>query len=193
MITNIISYLEVNQPIATLLTGILAIGAVIISQIWLDYRQKRDHKHEIELKNIEVRLRKKEELIDSINIQVKDITKVEDIFDLWQSDFRANYIPAHMSQTLTDIDNRVNKIQVIIELYFEDYKPYINKIIHEAQTFHETCADHSMGARFGEEDFYELNFMEITEQCNSYAVSYMHLSSHLIKPELIEKYPLKGI
>ncbi|MGP1833503.1 hypothetical protein ACTTBA_10530 [Shewanella frigidimarina] len=191
MINELISYLELNQPIATILTGVLAIIAVILSQIWLDLRQKRDHTHQIELQNIEIILKKKEELIDNINYQIKDISKVEDIFDSWSSDFLTNYKPNEMSQVLRDIDNRVNKIHIIIQLYLEDYIPYINKISNEASDFLETCADHSMAARFGEKDFQKLNQIDIAEQCNSYTVSYMHLSAHIIEPELISKYPLK--
>ncbi|MCL1127487.1 hypothetical protein [Shewanella surugensis] len=191
MINDIILYLESNQPIATIVTGMLAIFAVLVSQISLYFLQKSDHNHQIGLKNIEITLKKKEELIDHINIQIKDITKVEDIFDLWESNFEANYMPSQMSQVLRDIDNRVNKIHIIIQLYFEEYIPYINKIRREAQEFHEICAAHFMAAKFGSEDYYKTDPMNIVEICNSYAVSYMHLSSHFIEPKLITKYPLK--
>lgn len=191
MFKELFTYLEANQPIATLSTGVLAIFAVILSQLWLDWRQKRDHKHEIALKDKELNLNKKEELIETISIQVLDITRVEDVFDSWFDNFSKNYTASEMSQLLMIIDNRVNKIHVLIKLYFPNYIPYINKIMDEAQGFHELCADFSMAAKFGSENFHKLEMIEIVEKCNEYAVTYMQLSSHVIEPGLVEKYPLK--
>jgi hypothetical protein len=192
LIKELFTYLEANQPIATLTTGILAIFAVILSQLWLDWRQKKSHKHEIKLMDQKLKLSKKEELIETINLQVKDITRVEDLFDSWFNDFEKNYYSAsNMSQILRDVDNRVNKIHIFIQLYFPIYTPYITKIINEAQGFHELCADYSMAAKFSPEDFLKLEMIEIIEKCNDYSVSYMHLSTHIIEPELIKKYPLK--
>ncbi|WP_235039524.1 hypothetical protein [Vreelandella profundi] len=191
MFKELFTYLEANQSIATLSTGILAIFAVILSQLWLDWRQKMAHKHEVALKDKELRLKKKEELIEAINIQVLDIARVEDVFDSWFNNFSKNYTASEMSQLLMSIDSRVNKVHILIQLYFPDYIPYINKIMGEAQEFFELCADFSMAAKFGSEDFHKLEMIEIVEKCNEYAVAYMQLSSHVIEPELVEKYSLK--
>ncbi|MEL0660645.1 hypothetical protein V6255_16035 [Psychromonas arctica] len=191
MFKELFTYLETNQPIATLSAGVLAIFAVILSQLWLDWRQKRAHKHEIAVKDKELNLKKKEELIETINIQVLDIARVEDVFDSWFNNFSKNYTASEMSQLLMSINNRVNKIHILIQLYFPDYIPYINKIMGEAQGFLELCTDFSMAAKFGSEDFHKLEMIEIFEKCNEYAVAYMHLSSNVIEPELVEKYPLK--
>lgn len=190
MITEIFKYIESHQPVATLLTGVLAIFAVILSQMWLDRRQRRDHEHEKNLKSREINLKKKEELIECINEQVKDITKVEDLFDSWCEDFQENYSASEMSQLLRDIDNRVNKIHILIQLYFGEYLKYIEKITGQAQGFLELCADHSMAARYGAYEFSQLDQIEIVEKCNEYAVAYMQLSSHLIDESLMKKYPL---
>lgn len=190
MIHEIFKYIESHQPIATLATGVLAIIAVILSQLWLDRRQRKDHAHEISLKEKEVRLNKKEELVECINEQIKDITRVEGLFDSWCKDFQNSYSASEMSQLLRDIDNRINKIHIIIQLYFEDYLKYIDKIIGQAQGFHELCADHSMAARNSDFEFSQMDQMEIVERCNEYAVAYMHLSSRLINKTLMKEYPL---
>ncbi|NMP81144.1 hypothetical protein HHE92_15250 [Pseudoalteromonas arctica] len=191
MFKELFTYLETNQPIATLITGVLAIFAVILSQLWLDWRQTRAHKHEVSLKDKELDLKKKEELIETINIQVLDIARVEDVFDSWFNNFSKNYTASEMSQLLMSINIRLDKIHILIQLYFPCYIPYINKIMGEAQGFLELCADFSMAAKFGSEGFHKLEMIEIIEKCNEYAVAYMHLSSHVIEPELIEKYQLK--
>jgi len=192
LFNSFISYLELNQPIATVLTGTLAVFAVVLSQIWLDLRQKRDHKHEVKLKGRELTLSKKEELIENINLQVKDITRVDDLFESWFQDFQKNYSSSEINQLLRDIDNRVNKIHIIIQLYFNTYEPYITKIINEAEDFHVLCADYSMAGKFGEEKFLELEPMELIRECSSYSVGYMQLSSHLINPEYVEKYKISS-
>ena len=46
------------------------------------------------------------------NLQVKDITRVDDLFESWFQDFQKNYSSSEISQLLRDIDNRVNKIHV---------------------------------------------------------------------------------
>ena len=185
MIVEFIKYIESNQPIATLITGALAIFAVVLRQLWLDLRQRREHRHEDALKGQEISLNKKEELIESINSQIRSIMGVEDTFESWQTNFKGNYPNSNINRQLVDIDNRVNKIHVIIQLYFVEYLPYIEKITANAQSFHELCADFSMAGKSGERDFLSLEHVEIVEKCNEYAVGYMQLSSHLIDPELI--------
>jgi len=191
LVKELITYLESHQPIATLFTGFLAVFAVILSQLWLDFRQRKSHKHEIKLKERELKLIKKEELIEIINLQIKEITRVEDLFNTWFKNFEKNYSAYDMKLLLRDVDNRINKVHILVQLYFPIYKPYINKIINKSDAFLESCADYSMAAEFGPADFLNLEQTEIFERCNEYSVAYMHLAAHLIEPELINKYPLK--
>jgi hypothetical protein len=176
---NFISYLEHNQPIATVVTGLFAICAVILSQFWFDIRQRKYYQHVYELKAKEAVLKKKEKLIEVISKQIKSISHVEGMFDSWQQDFVKNYSNSSINSLLLEIDTRVNKIQLLVELYFPDFLPYIAKI-HDAESFRSLCADFAMAGRFGEKEFQELDQIEMVEICNSYAVLYMQLSFLLI-------------
>ena len=180
MLTSIISYLENHQPIATVLTGALAVIAVVGSQIWFDYRQRKEHRHSYEIKANERLLSKKEDLVEIISMQIKSISEVEDVYESWQEDFKANYSHFRINALLREVDTRLSKIHLLVKEYFPSFIRYIDKITGEAQGYHELCADFAMAGRFGEEDFYNLNHIEIVEACNSYAVAYMQLSALLV-------------
>ncbi|MFA6095192.1 MAG: hypothetical protein WC757_04930 [Candidatus Paceibacterota bacterium] len=174
------TYLEGNQPIATLLTGVLAIAAVIISQVWFDFRQRAEHQHGYNLKAKEIALKKKEETVELLGEQVRAISLVEDIFDSWWRDFQKNYSHFKINNLLREIDTRSQKIQLMVDLYFAGFESAIEKIVEVDEVFLETCADFAMAGSFGEEDFTKLDHMEIVEICNAYAVQYLHLTHLLI-------------
>ena len=176
-----ITYLEGNQPIATILTGIFAVIAVIISQVWLDSRQRRDHQHTSGLKEREMLLTRKEQLIDSIGAQIKDISQVEVIFESWLDNFEENYSNSKISALLREIDINLDKIHLLVVQYFPGHINLVNNIINESQGFLEITADFSMTGRFGKDDLLKLNHIEIIEICNAYAVSYMQLSKLLVE------------
>lgn len=180
MLETILNYVEHNQPIATITTGAMAICAVIISQIWLDFRQKRDHQHSYELKAKETALKKKEELIETISEQIKLISDIEDIFDSWSQNFNRHYSKTNINKALREADMRINKVHLLVEMYFPDFLKYIENIQAESQKFHELSADFAMAGAFGKEEFHKLDHIEIVEACNSYAVSYMQFSSLLV-------------
>ncbi len=181
MLTSIISYLESHQPIATVLTGVLAVLAVVGSQIWFDYRQRKEHRHSYEMKANERLLSKKEDLIETISMQIQSISEVEGVYDLWHEDFKANYSYSRINALLREVDTRLSKIHLLVKEYFPSFIRYIDKITVEAQGFHELCADFAMAGRFGQDDFYNLNHIEIVDACNSYAVAYMQLSALLVE------------
>jgi hypothetical protein len=43
-----LNFVILHPPVATMVSFIVAIAAVIVTQIWFDFRQKRQHKHDIE-------------------------------------------------------------------------------------------------------------------------------------------------
>jgi len=172
-------YIASNQPVATILTGFLAIVSVVLSQIWLDHRQRQEHMHEISLKNKELKLKKKEELIDLANAQVKTISSIENVFESWLDDFSKNFSSYAIRDLQTDIDSNVAKIHLIVKLYFPEHLTYIDTIYEKTQDFIEFCADYSMAGKFGKEDFLALDPMEIFEKCNGYAVVFMHFSTRI--------------
>ena len=177
---SFIAYLENHQPIATILTGVFAIIAVIVSQIWLDYRQRKDHRHAYELKENELLLTKKEDLMGAISQQILSISQVENIFDSWWRDFDKNYPHFQINPVLREIDTRLSKVHFLVKQFFPSFIGSIDKITDDSQRFHELCADFAMGASFGKEDFFKLDHIEIVEACNSYAVAYMQLSAFLV-------------
>lgn len=177
---ELIAYIENHQPIATILTGLFAVIAVVASQIWLDARQRRDHRHSYEIKANELLLEKKEKLIELISEQIRSISEVGDIFYSWQEDFAKNYSHFRINAVLREIDTKLDKIHLLVKEYFPSFIHYVDKVEVESQPFHETCADFSMAAKFGETDFLNLDFIEIVEICNSYAVAYMQVSRLLV-------------
>lgn len=178
---SFITYLEDHQSIATILTGIFAIIAVVVSQIWLDYRQRKDHRHAYDLKENEILLSKKEELIAAIAQQIRSISQVEDIFESWSNDFDKNYSHFQINSILREVDSGLSTIHFFVKQYFPNYIGLIDKITDEAQGYHELCADFAMAGRFGKKDFLKRDHIEIVEACNSYAVAYMQLSALLVE------------
>lgn len=180
------AYVENHQAIATVLTGVFAVLAVVISQIWLDFRQRRDHRHSYEIKVNERILAKKEDLIDTISLQIHSISEVEAVYESWHDDFKANYLHFRINALLREIDQRLNKVKFLVKQYFPRFVDYVDKVAVEAEDFHVLCADFAMAGKFGQEDFYKLNHIEIVEACNSYAVAYMQLSALLVDQSVIQ-------
>lgn len=166
---------------ATIFTGLIAIISVILSQLWVDSRQRKDHKHQVKLKNKESLLKKKEEVIDICNQQVKFISEVELTFDSWYKDFDTNFDATKIRILQTEIDGNVSKLHLIINLYFPELDDFIVRILDDTQEFIVFCADYSMGGRFGKEDYLKLDSIEVAEVSNKYAVSFMYLSSNLTR------------
>ncbi|WP_160062933.1 hypothetical protein [Psychromonas sp. L1A2] len=168
-----------HPPVATIVTGLIAIITVILSQIWIDSRQRKDHKHQRSLKHQELLLAKKEEVIDLCNIQVELISQIELVFEQWFENYDEHYDSTKIRILQSKIDGNVSKLNLIINLYLPEMESYIVRIDDETQGFIELCADYSMGGKFGKENYLKLDYIEVVEVSNEYAGSFMYLSSNL--------------
>ena len=135
----------------------------------------------MKIKNKELLLKKKEEIVDICSTQVKLTSEIESVFDLWYENFDKHYDPTKIRVLQSEVDGNVSKLHLIINLYLPEMENFIEQITHETDEFLEICADYSMAAKLGKEDYLKLNQIDIIEASNKCAVSFMFLSSNLTR------------
>ncbi|MCG9729171.1 hypothetical protein L1D44_04845 [Shewanella sp. Isolate13] len=67
MVAPLFQFFKSNPEIAPVVSVLVALLAVIITQFWFDHRQRKEHAETLKLKHEEKRLEKKEEAINHIN------------------------------------------------------------------------------------------------------------------------------